>query len=128
MGARKRPHDDCDDEEEVKPTTVDTDEDSDSSEEDSDDDEDDENGEGTGVVEHHESSEEFPNCVAYDQGFYQISRDLTDIPKRALEILERSECNNKRIKTYIKHAEDFASPPQAKREKVALLGNTGAGN
>jgi len=128
-GKRKRSNCDQDDEEDVKPIiNLDSDDDSDASDsDDSDSDEDAQDGEGTGVIEHHEDSEDLPKCVAYDKDFAQVGHDLIGIPAKALQILRESGCDNKRVQGCQGNADELAKLPQAKREKVALLGNTGAG-
>lgn len=131
---RKRTDDDDrDDEEAVKPEvdgeqagssdgSEDSDDDSSSSDEDSDTD-----GDSAGVIEHHEDSEGFPDRVAYDPAFNKTVNELTDIAKRALKIFHESQCTSKRVRGCTAHAEELSQFPKPKHEKVALLGNTGAG-
>ncbi|KAI7542689.1 hypothetical protein KC331_g7824 [Hortaea werneckii] len=135
---RKRADADCDDEETIKGELKgdvagggnDSEDDSDNSEDDeygTSDEDSDADGESTGVVVHNEDSEEYPNFAVYDKEFVDIVNELTDIPKRALKILYESECTSKRVRGCISNAEDLSQFPKPKREKVALLGNTGAG-
>ncbi|KAI6891891.1 hypothetical protein KC318_g12729 [Hortaea werneckii] len=135
---RKRVDADCDDEENIKGElkgdvaggSNDSEDDSDNNEDDeygTSDEDSDVDGESTGVVVHNEDSEEYPNYAVYDKGFVKTVNELTDIPKRALKILYESECTSKRVRGCISNAEDLSQFPKPKREKVALLGNTGAG-
>lgn len=133
---RKRTDDDRDDEEAVKSGmdgeetgTSDGSEDSDDDDDDcsTSDEDSDKDGDSTGVIEHHEDSEGFPHRVAYDQAFKDIVTELTGIAKRALKIFHESQCTSKRVRGCTAHAAELSQFPKSKREKVALLGNTGAG-
>lgn len=135
---RKRADADCDDEETFKRNLKsDVAGDSNDSEDESDNGEDveygtsdedsDADGGSTGVVLHNEDSEECPKYAVYDKEFVKTVNELTDIPERALKILYESECTSKRVRGCTSNAEDLSQFPKPKREKVALLGNTGAG-
>ncbi|KAH9845227.1 hypothetical protein Tdes44962_MAKER01237 [Teratosphaeria destructans] len=124
-GKRKHLDDHDQEEEDVKPVISDSD-DSDL-DDDSEGDSDVGGGEGTGVVEYYEHAEPLPNCVAYDSEFRQLSQDLIDIPLSALKILQKSSCNNKRVQSCQHNAGTLTTIPQVQKEKVAMLGSTGAG-
>lgn len=103
--------------------------DSDSDDEDDtneDDDDDDDQG-LTGVSEYNEDDEPFPNYVAYDKDFDQVGRDLINIPKGAIAIIDRTECSSKRVQVCRTNALEIATVPRPKSEKICLLGNTDAG-
>lgn len=135
---RKRVDADCDDEETIKGelkgdvagASNDSKDDGDNGEADeydTSDEDSDADGESTGVVLHNEDSEECPKYAVYDKEFVKTVNELRDIPKRALKILYESECTSKRVRGCTSNAEDLSHFPKPKREKVALLGNTGAG-
>ncbi|GAB1732998.1 hypothetical protein NU195Hw_Modified_455t1 [Hortaea werneckii] len=131
---RKRTDDDCDDEEAVKPEVAgeeagggDGSEDSDDDYSSTSDEDSDTDGDSTGLIEHHEDSEGFPDRVVYDEAFAKTVAELSDIAKRALKILRESQCTSKRVRGLTTHAEELSQVPKPKCEKVALLGNTGAG-
>ncbi|KAI7295295.1 hypothetical protein KC340_g15848 [Hortaea werneckii] len=132
---RKRTDDDDrDDEEAVKPevdgeqaSSSDGSEDSDDDDSSSSDGDSDADGDSTGVIEHHEDSEGFPDRLAYDQAFVHTVAELTGIAKRALKIFHESQCTSKRVRGCTAHADELSQFPKPKLEKVALLGNTGAG-
>ncbi|KAI6808123.1 hypothetical protein KC332_g13506 [Hortaea werneckii] len=132
---RKRTDDDRDDEEVVKPELAGQEADISDDSEDSDDDDDtgtsdedsDMDGDSTGVIEHHEDSERLPARSVYDGAFVKTVAELSDIAKRALKILRESQCSSKRVRGLTTHAEELSQVPRPEREKVALLGNTGAG-
>lgn len=134
-GKRKRTDDEQDDEEDSKlvgrrSINIDTDEEGSNSDDsdDSDEDDDEEDDEGlTGECEYEEETESFPKCVAYDKDFPQIGKDLISIPKRTVAIIDRSGCKSKRVQGCRHNADELTSLPRAKREKICLLGNTGAG-
>ncbi|KAI7383354.1 hypothetical protein KC336_g18393, partial [Hortaea werneckii] len=133
---RKRADADCDDEETFKREfkglggSNDSEDESDNGEDveyGTSDEDSDADGGSTGVVLHNEDSEECPKYAVYDKEFVKTVNELTDIPKRALKILYESECTSKRVRGCTSNAEDLSQFPKPKREKVALLGNTGAG-
>ncbi|KAI7283963.1 hypothetical protein KC345_g2598 [Hortaea werneckii] len=132
-GKRKRT-DDCDDEEAVKPEVAgekagssDGSEDSDDNDSSTSDEDSDTDGDSTGLIEHHEDSEGFPDRVVYDEAFAKTVAELSDIANRALKILRESQCTSKRVRGLTTNAEELSQVPKPKCEKVALLGNTGAG-
>ncbi|KAI6870639.1 hypothetical protein KC338_g2956 [Hortaea werneckii] len=131
---RKRTDDDCDDDEAVKPEVAgeesgsgDGTEDSDDDDSSTSDEDNDTDGDSTGLIEHHEDSEGFPDRVVYDEAFAKTVAELSDIAKRASKILRESQCTSKRVRGLTTHAEELSQVPRPEREKVALLGNTGAG-
>lgn len=92
-----------------------------------DEDSDDELHEITGTCEHDEKDEPFPSCVAFDRDFANVIEDLLTIPQAAVRIIDDSECIGSRAQAMRANADALSAIPRAKREKVALLGNTGAG-
>ena len=135
LGKRKRVDGHEDDEEDPKYITklivhVSSDEgDNDSDDSDGSDSAADENdGEGiSGECEYNEDCEGFPSHAAYDKDFAQVAKDLTSIPKGAISIVDQSTCDTKRVQKCRNSAGKLTQLPLAKREKVCLLGNTGAG-
>ncbi|RMZ03151.1 hypothetical protein D0860_06920 [Hortaea werneckii] len=131
---RKRTDDDCDDDETVKPEVAgeeagsgDSSEESDDNDSSTSDEGSDTDGDSTGLIEHHEESEGFPESVVYDEAFVKTVAELSDIAKRAFKILRESQCTSKRVRGLTTNAEELSQVPKPKCEKVALLGNTGAG-
>lgn len=103
-------------------------EDSEDDEEDSDDESgDDDDQSVAGPCEYEESSELFPRCAAFDKDFIQVGQDLVSIPARVVDIVDASGCDSRRAKSCRKNADGLTQIPRADREKIALLGNTGAG-
>lgn len=98
--------------------------DEDDSENESDDDDDESI---TGPCEYEESSESYPRCAAFDKDFAQVGQDLVSIPSQIVEIVDSSGCYSRRAQSCRSNADDLARIPKAHREKIALLGNTGAG-
>ena len=105
------------------------DEESSSSLSDESDEEDDSKGdEGlTGECSYEECEEAYPECVAFDKDFAQVGNDLISIPKAAMDIISKGNCDSKRVENCRSNAEEIATIPRPKREKICLLGNTGAG-
>lgn len=131
---RKRTDDDCDDDEAIKPEIAggeagssDGSEDSDDDDSSTSDEDSDADGDSTGLIEHYEDSEGLPDRPVYDEAFVKTVAELSDIAKRALKILRESQCTSKRVRGLTTNAEELSQVPKPKREKVALLGNTGAG-
>lgn len=93
--------------------------------ENSSDDEDD--GSISGECEYEEDSEALPRCAAFDKDFAQVGRDLASIPSKVVQIINKNGCDSRRVQSCRNNANDLASLPRARREKIALLGNTGAG-
>lgn len=81
----------------------------------------------TGPCEYEESSEPYPRRAAFDKDFAQVGQDLVSIPSQIVDIVDDSGCDSRRAKSCRKNANELARIPKAHREKIALLGNTGAG-
>lgn len=81
----------------------------------------------TGPCEYEESSEPYPRCAAFDKDFAQVGQDLVSIPSQIVDIVDDSGCESRRAQSCRKNANELACIPKAHREKIALLGNTGAG-
>lgn len=77
--------------------------------------------------EYDESVEGWPSCVAYDGAFEQLREDLNSLPREALKIIDASGCYSQRALSLRERADELTRLPRADREKIALLGNTGAG-
>lgn len=101
----------------------DSDDEDESEEDGSDDDEDD----VTGECQYYESSESYPPCVAYDPEFARIGQRLINIPAEVMTIIDESGCKSARAQSCRGNAEELAHIPRSRREKIALLGNTGVG-
>lgn len=128
---RKRNNDINDEEEDVKPIILSSEDEgsaSDDSDSDSSEDEDtDEGDDAAGICEYYEAVEQFPAYPAYDKDFSQVSLDLTGIAKTAAKIIDDDGCNGIRVQSCRRSAKALADVPRAKREKIALLGQTGVG-
>lgn len=81
-----------------------------------------------GPCEYDESTEPLPSCAAFDKDFTQVGQDLMSIPARVVEIVDSNGCESRRAQSCRDNADDLARIPKPSREKIALLGNTGAGN
>ena len=81
----------------------------------------------TAECEYFEDGEPFPECAVYDKDFTQVGTDLTSISKTAIDIIDLSQCDNKRVQSCRNNATELSILPRSKREKIALLGKTGAG-
>lgn len=77
--------------------------------------------------EYEECEEPWPTCIAYDSAFSQLKCDLNSIPRAALKIIDESGCHSQRVLSLRKNALELTTVPRSNREKIALLGNTGAG-
>lgn len=134
-GNRKRAHQDEDEEEEgglfVSPPPaedeLDSEEDESESDSSSEGDSDDDAQDITGECEHDENDEPFPGCIAYDRKFATVIDSLVSMPRTAVDLLNISDCNSSRVQNVRACAEPICTMQKAKRERIALLGNTGAG-
>lgn len=81
----------------------------------------------SGNSHYEESSEPLPKRAVYDPEFHEIRRDLNVPPAQVIEIIDRSGCNSQRVLNLRSNAEELVRMPSTRREKVAIVGNTGAG-
>lgn len=134
-GKRKRDADGEDDDIFSQPAAGTTDllsfENGDEEEEDDDDSEDeledDDDESIVGPCEYEESVEPFPTCVAFDKDFAQVAQDLVSIPAKVVQIIDDNGCTSRRTQSCRSNAFSLARIPRVHCEKIALLGNTGAG-
>lgn len=132
LGVRKRTVYDAD-EEGIKPELAlydgsdDSDLDPSDSEDGGSDSSDDEDEDKVGICEHREDEEPFPACPAYDDDLSVVIKDLVDVGRSAVNIIDESEYDSSRVQSLRASAIALSSPPRAKPEKIALLGDTGTG-
>ena len=81
----------------------------------------------TGPCEYEEDDEPLPKCVAYDKDFAQVGEDLMSIPHAVAAIVDRNGCQSRRAQSCRSNAKGLTTMPRNKRDKIALLGVTGAG-
>ena len=87
-----------------------------------------ENDEGiTGECEYDESTEAYPQLLVYDAEFARIGKGLTIIPEQVKAVIDESRCQSRRAKSCGQNAQELTSIPPTDPEKIALVGNTGAG-
>lgn len=77
--------------------------------------------------EYDEGGEPWPACVAFDLDFANLKEHLSQISNTAMKIVDDSGCQSQRALSLRKNACQGTNVPRSNREKVALLGNTGAG-
>ncbi|KAF1827315.1 uncharacterized protein K489DRAFT_406028 [Dissoconium aciculare CBS 342.82] len=74
-----------------------------------------------------EAIEVMPRHVVYDKDFPQISQDLSKLATSVCGIIERSGCDNDRSKGCLEKAQWLTKTPDAEKEIVALIGDSGVG-
>lgn len=74
-----------------------------------------------------ESTEPLPECPAFDPEFLEVRQALNTAPEKVSSIIDQSKCNSQRVQSLISNAEDLLRMPVTRREKVAIVGNTGTG-
>jgi hypothetical protein len=74
-----------------------------------------------------EAIEVMPRHVVYDKDFPQISQDLSKLATSVCGIIERSGCDNDRSKGCLEKAQRLTKTPDAEKEIVALIGDSGVG-
>ena len=76
---------------------------------------------------YNERSEPYPRCAAYDPRFVQVQERLITLASSARAVLDGQMCDTDAVERLQVLASDAASIPEARREMIGLLGDTGAG-
>ncbi|KAK5133363.1 hypothetical protein LTR08_007797 [Meristemomyces frigidus] len=76
---------------------------------------------------YNEQFEPLPRCAAYDPRFEKLQQRLISLASNARAVLDGQMCDTEAFTRLQALANDAASIPEARREMIGFLGDTGAG-